>query len=454
MARHPLARALRSAVLGVAVACAGAAPPAPPETLPPVAAGPSDPALILHAALVPAYGELRDGELREYVAGVGRRLLGASGRRERDHRFTLLDRPEPMAFSIPMGHVYVSRGLLAMANDESELAAVLARELARLEQVGEAELAGLREAAQGAQRLLLSEQSELILPLNLPVLELAFREEPVDRELHLDRRAEEIAARAGYEPGGLARLLHTYDRLWTLGLDAPPRAYYEPPPVIDARLSGAPLEPGAHAEPESRQRYLRQLEGTTVGPDPRNGQALEDGRFVHLERGYQLDLPADWLLVQSRDTLVALRDGGAAALFVTAIRGLPIDRPDGVPFDEVARRLADLYQEEEGLELRHSRMPLAGQPSLSFTYRPPGGQGLLRHVWVAHQGELYLLSGATTGLEGGLSFARHRTAFGPSSGGGGRRRPASCYACTRCRTARRSRGSRAAIRPRRGAPRS
>jgi predicted Zn-dependent protease len=41
----------------------------------------------------------------------------------------VLDSPLVNAFALPGGYVYVTRGLLALANDESELAGVIAHEI-------------------------------------------------------------------------------------------------------------------------------------------------------------------------------------------------------------------------------------------------------------------------------------------------------------------------------------
>src|SRR5690606_9944331 len=48
------------------------------------------------------------------------------------YRITILDSPNVNAFALPGGFLYVTRGLLALANDSSEVAAVLAHEMAHV----------------------------------------------------------------------------------------------------------------------------------------------------------------------------------------------------------------------------------------------------------------------------------------------------------------------------------
>ena len=47
---------------------------------------------------------------------------------ERDFSFKLLNSPVPNAFAIPGGYVYTTRGLVALMNNEAELAFVLGHE--------------------------------------------------------------------------------------------------------------------------------------------------------------------------------------------------------------------------------------------------------------------------------------------------------------------------------------
>lgn len=74
-------------------------------------------------------GEVRNPALSDYVASIGAQVVAVSDRAGEDWHFTVLDSPEVNAFALPGGYVYVTRGLLALANNESELAAVLAHEI-------------------------------------------------------------------------------------------------------------------------------------------------------------------------------------------------------------------------------------------------------------------------------------------------------------------------------------
>ncbi|MCF6196666.1 MAG: M48 family metalloprotease [Emcibacter sp.] len=74
-------------------------------------------------------GVLDDPKIAGYVAVVGGRLAAVSELPKTPFTFTVLNTPLVNAFALPGGYVYVTRGLLALANNESELAAVLAHEI-------------------------------------------------------------------------------------------------------------------------------------------------------------------------------------------------------------------------------------------------------------------------------------------------------------------------------------
>jgi predicted Zn-dependent protease len=84
-----------------------------------------------HPQLVQQFGGAMKGPAADYVSRVGRRIAVQSGlsNSERDFTVTLLDSPVNNAFAIPGGYVYVTRGLLALMNDEAELASVLGHEV-------------------------------------------------------------------------------------------------------------------------------------------------------------------------------------------------------------------------------------------------------------------------------------------------------------------------------------
>ena len=83
-----------------------------------------------HPKLVAQFGgEYHDARVRQYVRNIGNRLVQHTSWRGRPFKFTVLNSDIVNAFAMPGGYVYVTRGLLALANNEAELAGVLAHEI-------------------------------------------------------------------------------------------------------------------------------------------------------------------------------------------------------------------------------------------------------------------------------------------------------------------------------------
>lgn len=79
--------------------------------------------------LVQFGGVYDDNNVAGYVAEVGGRLAGHSDNPGIGYTFTLLNSPVVNAFALPGGYVYVTRGLMALANDEAEFAGVVGHEI-------------------------------------------------------------------------------------------------------------------------------------------------------------------------------------------------------------------------------------------------------------------------------------------------------------------------------------
>jgi predicted Zn-dependent protease len=78
--------------------------------------------------------ELRDTTVASYVRDVGKRLIRAAPGEKYPYSFSVADLPEINAFSLPGGPVWINRGVLSKAGNESQMASVLAHEIAHIAQ--------------------------------------------------------------------------------------------------------------------------------------------------------------------------------------------------------------------------------------------------------------------------------------------------------------------------------
>src|ERR1700739_2537316 len=86
-----------------------------------------------HERILTSYGGAYDDpKLEGLVSKTVDRLGAASERPDQAYKVTILNSGAVNAFALPTGQLYVTRGLLALANDTSELSSVLSHEMAHV----------------------------------------------------------------------------------------------------------------------------------------------------------------------------------------------------------------------------------------------------------------------------------------------------------------------------------
>ncbi|MBA3836407.1 MAG: peptidase M48 Ste24p, partial [Zymomonas sp.] len=105
--------------------------PAPPTPVQPITAQERAQGDAANTEIVNQFGGAFIGSQNAYVEMLARKVAVKSGLSTDPKAFTvtILDSPIDNAFAVPGGYVYVTRGLLALANDEAELAGVLGHEV-------------------------------------------------------------------------------------------------------------------------------------------------------------------------------------------------------------------------------------------------------------------------------------------------------------------------------------
>ena len=78
------------------------------------------------------YPVSKNRALNEYINLVGMTVAAVSPKPDLNYAFGVLETPDVGAYSTPGGYVFVTRGALSLMTDESELAGVLAHEVAHI----------------------------------------------------------------------------------------------------------------------------------------------------------------------------------------------------------------------------------------------------------------------------------------------------------------------------------
>lgn len=209
------------------------------------------------ATLLGAAPLVDDAALQHYVNELGLWIALHSGRPALPWRFGVLDSPNINAFATPGGYVLVTRGLLAELRDEAELAGVLAHEIAHvvkkhhLNAILKAQGVGLGAELVGKCADNKLGHGEVTDRLVGGLKEISLRGLDKSDEYQADRMALVLAARAGYDPFGLPRVLQKLEAL--NAKDSALALLFETHPAPSARLDALETAVGSKLDAVASQ---------------------------------------------------------------------------------------------------------------------------------------------------------------------------------------------------------
>ncbi|QPJ66127.1 MAG: M48 family metalloprotease [Candidatus Nitrohelix vancouverensis] len=148
-----------------------------------------------------------DPALQRYVSLVGHAIAEVSDRPDIDYYFAVVDSDTPNAFAAPGGYVFLSTGLLKLAQNEAQLAGVLGHEVAHISEKHALKTMERSKKLSGFGALsisLLGQDPALFDKVLEQAMEILFTH-GLDKELEYeaDKVGSEYAARLGYAPSGL-----------------------------------------------------------------------------------------------------------------------------------------------------------------------------------------------------------------------------------------------------------
>jgi Zn-dependent protease with chaperone function len=151
------------------------------------------------------YGVAQDRAAHKYVTLVGSVLAAASSRPKLTWTFVILDTDGVNAFASPGGFIHITRGALALIQNEAELAGVLGHEIAHV--TGKHTIEAIRKG--NAAKELTSLAGTALLEAVANKAYEAVLENAYDRgdEQESDSVGFKLATGAGYAPGGLGAFL-------------------------------------------------------------------------------------------------------------------------------------------------------------------------------------------------------------------------------------------------------
>ena len=261
-----------------------------------------------NAAIVQELGGAETGPRAAYVEAVGRRIGAQSGLVNPGQalHFTTLNSAVENAFSVPGGYVYITRQLMSLMDDESQLAFALGHEVAHVA----ANHAHIRQ--QYAQRSPLGVFGQIVGAIFGPsvfsnVMAARARMDSLSFSREQEYQADTLGLRyliaAGYDPAGASGVLAALSRNSAIEARVQGRANRQTPewasthPLSENRMQRALAEARATGRlgtgVRNRDIFLSRLEGTYVDDDP--AQGIIDGPiFTHPDLRIQFRVPTGY----------------------------------------------------------------------------------------------------------------------------------------------------------------
>jgi beta-barrel assembly-enhancing protease len=149
---------------------------------------------------------VNDAAINNYVNSLGRSIARHGGR-QIGYRFYVVNASQVNAFAVPGGHIYVNRGLVERTRNMSELAGVLAHEIAHVEHrhgIDQMERAQGANLALTAAYVLLGRGPSGVEEAAIGIGgQLYFARHSREAENEADASAVGLLVRAGIDPNGL-----------------------------------------------------------------------------------------------------------------------------------------------------------------------------------------------------------------------------------------------------------
>jgi predicted Zn-dependent protease len=287
-------------------------------------------------AFIQELGGAETGPRAAYVESVGRRVGAYTGLASPGQalHFTTLNSPVENAFSVPGGYVYITRQLMTLMNDESELAFAVGHETAHIA----ANHAHIRE--QYAQR-------GNIFGVFGQIVGAIFGASPIgsyiaqqsalrtlsfsrDQEYQADTLALRYLIAAGYDPAGGPGILAALSRNTALQARVQGRTNRQTPewasthPLSENRMQRALQEARASGRLgtgiRNRETFLNQLDGVFVDDDPAQG-VIDGPVFTHPDLRIQFQVPAGYLMSNGTRAVTISGSAGKAQFSGGTYRG-------------------------------------------------------------------------------------------------------------------------------------
>jgi len=340
--------------------------------------------------IVASLGLYDDPAVAEYVQALGAALAAASERPHLPWTFRVLDDPTVNAFALPGGFVYITRGILTHLRSEAELAGVLGHEIGHItarHTVAQISRAQIAQLGLGVGMILIPELRPFgdVAGVGLQLLFLSYGRQD-------EREADLLGVRymqaTNHDPRHLAHVMQMLDRASQISGGSgrvPEWLSTHPNPgnraqAIEQHIQEAEID--LTNVLVRRDEYLRRIEGTVFGTNPREG-FFRENVFHHPELAFRFTFPQGWVTANTRQAVQGVAPTEDAALV--------INLEPGTPTEALGR-----FGGQSGVRLlRTSQQTVGGAPATVAEFAAAGDQGTFLGLvaFLSHGGRTFRILG-------------------------------------------------------------
>lgn len=352
------------------------------------------------------YGLYNHDSLYVLVNKVGNKLVSRLKSNPFEFRFFIADSPEPNAFALPGGYVYVTRGILTLIQTEDELAGIMAHEIIHVtqrhsvKQAKKGVLTGILKVPGNLLNAVTGTHLGNILNAPIDLSSKAFiAKYSRGHESESDEFGIQLAASAGYRPEALADALDRLSKeVVILTGEQERRSYFSDHPYTPQRVAAirksAPMFKPVNPSPvtPSHKSFISKFDGLCFGQNPQQGVFI-DNVFVHPDLSFAWKVPADWQKSNNPTTVAAFSEKG------NALVSLKVADPQMKP-QELAEKAKEESKKNPGFKVQAAKDTLInGFPSFLLRIKSveKNQAAIIELVWLEFNSKLsFQLVGMST----------------------------------------------------------
>ena len=283
-----------------------------------------------HPKIIKQFGGVyNNSKVTNYVNHLGNNLAKVSELSKIGWMFTVLNSSEINAFAIPGGFIYVTRGLIALADSEAELAGVIAHEIGHVTALHSStrqatgRLAGLGAVAAG---ILFGQAGSQLGNL---IGRASIQNYSQRQEFEADSLGVRYLSRAGYDTKAMASFLtkmRAVSKLNNKKLGRPEStvdqySIFASHPRTLERVQHAIQEASGQASGHRQGRidYMEMLHGIVYGDELEQG-IIRGRDFIHPVLKFRFTVPKGFRLINGPNAVLAMTPDGAVIQFDTDFR--------------------------------------------------------------------------------------------------------------------------------------